>query len=74
MRRKFEQQEIRAAVQQRLKDDWSPEQIEGRTKRQCADDPQCWISRQTIYEFDSSRRPWPPAEETLASSSDAEAS
>lgn len=49
MRRKFEQQEIRAAVQQRLKDDWSPEQIEGRTKRQCADDPQCWISRQTIY-------------------------
>lgn len=48
-RRKFEQPEIRAAVQQHLKEGWSPEQIEGATKRRCPDNPRCWISRQTIY-------------------------
>jgi IS30 family transposase len=48
-RRKFERPEIRAAVKQQLKEGWSPEQIEGRTKRQCAENPRCWISRQTIY-------------------------
>ena len=48
-RRKFEQLEIRAAVKQRLHEGWSPEQIEGATKRRCPDNPRCWISRQTIY-------------------------
>jgi IS30 family transposase len=48
-RRKFEQPEIRAAVKQQLKEGWSPEQIEGATKRNCAENPRCWISRQTIY-------------------------
>jgi transposase, IS30 family len=48
-RRKFEQPEIRAAVKQRLSEGWSPEQIEGATKRRCPDNPRCWISRQTIY-------------------------
>lgn len=48
-RRKMEQPAIRAAVKQQLKEGWSPEQIEGATKRRCADNPRCWISRQTIY-------------------------
>ena len=48
-RRKFEQPEIREAVKQQLKEDWSPEQIEGATKRQFPDNPRRWISRQTIY-------------------------
>ncbi len=48
-RRKMEQPEIRAAVKEKLKEGWSPEQIEGATKRRCADNRRCWISRQTIY-------------------------
>jgi transposase, IS30 family len=48
-RRKMEQPEIREAVKQQLKEGWSPEQIEGATKRRCADNRRCWISRQTIY-------------------------
>jgi IS30 family transposase len=48
-RRKFEQPEIRAIVTQQLKQDWSPEQIEGAIKRRFPEDPRRWISRQTIY-------------------------
>ena len=48
-RRKLEQPEIREAVKQQLKEGWSPEQIAGATKRRCAENPRCWISRQTIY-------------------------
>ena len=48
-RRKMEQPEIREAVKQRLKEGWSPEQIAGATKRRCAENRRCWISRQTIY-------------------------
>lgn len=48
-RRKFEQPEIREAVVRHLKEDWSPEQIAGATKRQFPDNPRRWISRQTIY-------------------------
>lgn len=48
-RRKMEQPEIREAVKEKLKEGWSPEQIEGATKRRCADNRRCWISRQTIY-------------------------
>jgi transposase, IS30 family len=48
-RRKMEQPEIREAVKEKLKEGWSPEQIAGATKRRCADNRRCWISRQTIY-------------------------
>jgi len=48
-RRKMEQPEIRESVKEKLKEGWSPEQIAGATKRRCADNRRCWISRQTIY-------------------------
>ncbi|MBP1807634.1 IS30 family transposase [Rubellimicrobium aerolatum] len=43
--------DLRAAVIDRLKDGWSPEQIAGRLKVEPGSGPQHWLCHETIYRF-----------------------
>lgn len=59
--RKMDDPEINAFVRQGLAKDWSPEQIAGRRKLECADEPRKCVSPQTIYswiETDSRSKEW----------------
>jgi len=58
---KLEDPQINAAVRAGLAEEWSPEQIAGRMKRQHPDDPERRVSPQTIYtwiENDEHREHW----------------
>ena len=61
--RKMSDPQIRHYVCQRLRRYWSPDQIAGRLRRECGRQAQCWISRQTIYQWihhqpSEERRTW----------------
>jgi transposase, IS30 family len=59
--RRMDSPEINEAVRTGLAQQWSPEQIEGRLKRDHSDDPACCVSAQTIYnwvENDEHREHW----------------
>lgn len=59
--RKMDDPQINQPVREGLAQEWSPEQIEGRLKRQHADDPEHCVSAQTIYnwiEQDEDREHW----------------
>jgi transposase, IS30 family len=43
-------QRLRERVQQRLEERWSPEQISVMLRQEFADDPEMWVSHETIYQ------------------------
>src|SRR5688572_12852689 len=61
LERRMDDPEINAAVRSGLGNDWSPEQIAGRLKREHSDEPGRRVSAQTIYtwiERDPQREHW----------------
>ena len=61
LKRKFDDPQLNESVRQRLVQNWSPEQIAGRIKRDHPGDPQRHVLHQTIYtwiEQDSHRDHW----------------
>jgi len=59
--RKLERPEVNAYVRQGLAQRWSPEQIAGRSRRDCQRQPRRWVSHTTIYRWiagDGDRQHW----------------
>lgn len=59
--RKMERPELNAEVRSKLAQDWSPDQIAGRLKREHPDEPEWHVSPQTIYasiQRDPNREHW----------------
>lgn len=59
--RKMEHEELNAAVRSKLTQEWSPDQIAGRLKREHPDEPEWHVAPQTIYtwiQHDPRREHW----------------
>jgi transposase, IS30 family len=56
-RAKLEDPQVHDDVEQKLKQRWSPDQIAGRLRTQYPQQPQRWLSHQTIYNWINRRRP-----------------
>src|SRR5690349_13400351 len=56
-RAKLEDPKVHDDIQQKLRQLWSPEQIAGRLRAECPEQPERWLSRQTIYDWINRRAP-----------------